>query len=214
MKVTKFPKPLTKKYLRLAVVYRRFAGRTPGFDFSMQALLDCQVAESKGIKAQKNNGYVFGKWAKDISVATWREDIVAGHFCKAEFHTPCNKWWAEPALESVIVPAWFPFDVNTYTPPTTEKLLAEIAKCTKADMMFNYWNLSGVPCPFFCIIAESITAADKMFVAEFGIHPSKLSKIVVRFETPGYTPWYYRESPAPKPPNFYYKDLLALLTRS
>lgn len=114
MKITKFPKPLTKKYLRLASVYRRFAGRTSGFDFSMQALLDCQAAESKGIKAQKNNGYVFGKWAKDISVATWREDIVAGHFCKAEFHTPCNKWWAEPALESVMVPVWFPFDRTTY----------------------------------------------------------------------------------------------------
>jgi hypothetical protein len=136
MKVTKFPKPLTKKYLRLASVYRRFAGRNSGYDFSLQALIDCHAYESRGIKAQKNNGYLFGKWAKDISVATWREDIVAGHFCKIEFHTPCNKWWAEPALESVIVPVWFPFDKNTYKTarkpdPTADDVMTELDKCPK-----------------------------------------------------------------------------------
>lgn len=110
MKITKFPRPLTKKYLRLASVYRRFAGRNCGFDFSLQSLLECHSFESKGISGSKKNGYIFGKWAKDISVATWREDIEAGLFCKAEFHTPCNKWWAEPALESVVVPVWFPFN--------------------------------------------------------------------------------------------------------
>lgn len=114
MKVTKFPRPLTKKYLRLAAVYRRYAGRKSGFDFSMQALIDRHQFESKGIKAKKDNGYVFGKWAKDISVATWREDIVAGHFCKAEFYTPLDKWWTEPALESLVVPVWFPYDKETY----------------------------------------------------------------------------------------------------
>lgn len=114
MKITKFPKPLTKKYLRLASVYRRFAGRKSGFDFSLQALIDCFEFESNGIKAQKNNGYIFGKWAKDISLSTWREDIEAGLFCKAEFYTPCNKWWVEPALETVIPNTWFPFDKATY----------------------------------------------------------------------------------------------------
>lgn len=76
----------------------------------MQSLIDCFHYESNGKPAQKNNGYVFGKWAKDISVATWREDLYAGLCCKAEFHTPCNKWWAEPALESVVVPVWFPYE--------------------------------------------------------------------------------------------------------
>jgi len=121
MKVTKFPKSLAKKYLRIASVYRRFAGRKSGFDFSLQALLDCHAHESKGTPALRNNGYVFGKWAKDISVATWREDIMSGLCCKAEFHTPCNKWWAEPALESVIPPVWFPFDVATYKSPEIMK---------------------------------------------------------------------------------------------
>jgi len=122
MKISKFPKPLTKKYLRMASIYRRFAGRNSGFDFSLKALLDCYNFESSGIKAQKNNGYVYGKWAKDISVTTWREDILAGYFCKYEFYTPCNKWWAEPALESLIVPAWFPYNPESYTPPTKEKM--------------------------------------------------------------------------------------------
>jgi hypothetical protein len=110
MKVRKFPKPLKKKYLRIASVYRRFAGRSPHFDFSLESLIECFEYESHGKPASKKNGYVFGKWAKDITVATWREDLEAGLFCKAEFYTPCDKWWAEPALESVIVPAWFPYE--------------------------------------------------------------------------------------------------------
>lgn len=142
MNVTKFPRPLTKKYLRLASVYRRFAGRDSGFDFSLGALLDCHAHESNGIKAKKNNGYVFGKWAKDISVATWREDIMAGHFCKAEFYTPCDKWWAEPALESVVVPTWFPFDRKTsdkikdgvLVPGTNETMLQELKECLPPEV--------------------------------------------------------------------------------
>lgn len=136
MKVAKFPKPLTKKYLRLAAVYRRYAGRKSGFDFSLQALIDCHQFESKGIKAKKDNGYIFGKWAKDISVATWREDIVAGHFCKAEFYTPLDKWWTEPALESLIVPLWFPFDKTTYVSenlpnPSAKDVWAHCLKATE-----------------------------------------------------------------------------------
>lgn len=82
-------------------------------------------------------------------------------------------------------------------------------------MMFKYWSLSGVPCPFFYIEAETITEADKLFQAEFGTHPSKLSKIVVRFETSTYVPGYFRKdhkAHLPKP-TFFFKDLLNLLEK-
>ena len=81
--------------------------------------------------------------------------------------------------------------------------------------LFKYWNLSGVPCPFYYIHANSITEADKAFQAEFGVHPSKLNKIVVRFENPNYSPGYPRKDyldhlPAP---TFFYEDLLTALYR-
>ena len=98
----------------MASVYRRFAGRNSGFDFSLQALLECYEHETNGKPSAKTNGYVYGKWAKDISVVTWREDIENGYFCKAEFYTPCNKWWAEDALKSVIVSTWFPFEKSEH----------------------------------------------------------------------------------------------------
>lgn len=78
-------------------------------DFSATALIECYKHESLGgPRPPKSNGYVFGKWAKDVTIATWREDVASGLFCKAEFITPLSKWYAEPALATVIAPAWFP----------------------------------------------------------------------------------------------------------
>ena len=77
----------------------------------MDMLLECYEHESNGKPYNRKNGYIFGKWAKDISVATWREDIQAGTFAKFEFHTPLDKWWTEPALKGVIVSVpWFPYE--------------------------------------------------------------------------------------------------------
>jgi len=113
MKLRKWPKKLTRKYLRVASVYRRFAGRSTHYDFSLEMLLECYEHESNGGPVSKKNGYIFGKWAKDISVATWREDIQAGTFAKFEFYTPLDRWWTEPALKGVIVSVpWFPHERN------------------------------------------------------------------------------------------------------
>lgn len=106
-----------RSYLRLASVYRRFCGRNEQLDFSEQALLDCYLHESRGLaikkyygtESHKNNGYVIGKWAKDISVTTWKEDITNGYLCKAEFITPLTRWWVDDALIGVISAIWFPF---------------------------------------------------------------------------------------------------------
>lgn len=116
MKTRKWPKKFSKKYLRRASVYRRAAGRNSGMDFSFEALEACFDKESIGKPCHdRNNGFLFGKWALDISITTWIEDIEAGHFCKADFYTPITRWYAEPALQNVIPPTWFPFDKSNRT---------------------------------------------------------------------------------------------------
>jgi len=110
MKAGNFPSYISRKYLRLAAVYRRFAGRSPHFDFSLESLVECYRHETYGEPSSRKNGYVFGKWAKDISVVTWIEDILKGDACKAEFIFGIDSWWAKPALENVIVPTWFPHE--------------------------------------------------------------------------------------------------------
>lgn len=102
-------KILTKKYLRLAAVYRRFAERSPHYDFSMKSLIECFRHETYGDKHASMNGYVHGKHLKDITVSMWIEDIYKGNFCKAEFLTPLNKWWVAKTFDTIIPPIWFPF---------------------------------------------------------------------------------------------------------
>jgi hypothetical protein len=105
VKVTKFP--LSRKYVRLASVYRRFAERSPHFDFSLHSLIECFNHESRGTPVSSHNGYKHGKWMKDITVAQWIEDIGRGDMCKAEFLTPLNRWWATKALSNVVAAPLF-----------------------------------------------------------------------------------------------------------
>lgn len=101
---------ISRKYLRLAAVYRRYAGPNTGFSFTKEMLKECYNHETHGGSASKHNGFVFGKWCKDLSVVQWVEDVRKGNACKAEFYTPKDQWWAEPALKNVVVgPAFFPF---------------------------------------------------------------------------------------------------------
>lgn len=110
MKVAKFPGNIKKKYLRLASVYRRSASRDTTFDWSVSALIECHAHESTGAPLSKSNGYGYGKWMKDINLASWIEDIQKGDFCKFEFTRGIDRWWSEPALRNVIVPTWFPYE--------------------------------------------------------------------------------------------------------
>ncbi len=109
MKIPSFPKIIRRAYLRRASVYRRAAGRKSSFDFSADALIECFRHESYGDECKKDNGYLFGKLALDITISSWREDIEAGLFCKAEFYTPITKWYAEPALRSCCAVELFPW---------------------------------------------------------------------------------------------------------
>jgi hypothetical protein len=73
-------------------------------------LIECFRHETYGERYSINNGYVFGKHCKDISISMWIEDIQRGLFCKAEFLTPLNRWWAEPALKNIITGTLFPYN--------------------------------------------------------------------------------------------------------
>lgn len=108
-------KKIKRSYLRTAAAYRRFGN--PSMDFSEEMLIECFLHESTGSQFSKTNGYVNGKWMKDISVATWKEDIEKGDFCKAEFiyiHKTTikskNGWWAEKALEFVVTNPLFGYN--------------------------------------------------------------------------------------------------------
>jgi hypothetical protein len=107
-----FPRNISRKYLRMASVYRRAAGgKLCGYDFSLDSLVECYNNETFGTKvSSKRNGYIFGKWNKDIAITTWREDILKGDSCKVEYYTPITKWYAEPALKNLVVPTWFPYE--------------------------------------------------------------------------------------------------------
>lgn len=110
MKVGNFGK-IKRKYLRLAAVYRRFAERNPNYNFSIDALIECYNNETHGSPTTiPNNGYIIGKKWKDLTIQTWREDISAGYFCKAEYITPLSRWYAEPALSTVIPAILFSYE--------------------------------------------------------------------------------------------------------
>lgn len=106
---------ISRTYLRHAAAYRRYAGDVP-FDFSVAALIACYRHETFGEPAAKRNGFIYGKWVRDISVVQWIEDIRRGDACKHEFYTPKDKWWARPALENIVPGTFFPYsselDIN------------------------------------------------------------------------------------------------------
>ena len=81
-------KGISKKYAMRAAYYRRVArSHMSGLDFSEEALRALHAKESRGVGSVDKavNGYAYGKWLIDLSVAMWVEDIQSGNACKAEF---------------------------------------------------------------------------------------------------------------------------------
>lgn len=72
---------------------------------------------------------------------------------------------------------------------------------------YQYWNISGVPAPFFYVEASSILEADKLFFDEFKVHPSKLGHVVERASL-GNGYGYKRKYPQTVSRTFFYKDLV------
>ena len=90
----------TKRWLRMAEVYKRFTGRESGLvdqsdlDFSDEAAAEMFEFETTGRgdlrtgvfgklrrlgePVEKTNGYAFGKHRMDLTVEMWREDLPRG----------------------------------------------------------------------------------------------------------------------------------------
>jgi hypothetical protein len=104
--------------LRLAATYRRFAEYKTQhyYDFSWDMLVECYNRETHGKPASDRNGYLYGKWCRDITVGMWIEDIRRGDFCKWEFITINNRWWLLPIFDTITSTPLFGH-VKTITQP-------------------------------------------------------------------------------------------------
>jgi len=108
---------ISKKYALRAAHYRRTAkGQgVSGLDFSEAALRELFDWESRGVGSvdKGKNGYAYGKWCVDLSVAMWVEDLLKGDVCKAEFlQTRIQKLHNTKKLEAVIPYTFFPHAIT------------------------------------------------------------------------------------------------------
>ncbi|WEM34425.1 hypothetical protein [Xanthomonas phage X1] len=75
---------IPENYRRVAESFYRPHGCT--LDFSQKALLQAFEKETYGVDHDMSkNGWAFGKKAFDITVASWREDLAEGLFCKYDY---------------------------------------------------------------------------------------------------------------------------------
>lgn len=87
---------ISKKWLKMAEMYKRFATDFPSADFSRKSAEDMFIFESKGIQLLKghNNGFAFGKKWMDVTLAMWKEDIEKGNlFIEELLHDNYPKWF-------------------------------------------------------------------------------------------------------------------------
>lgn len=66
----------SKKWLKMAEVYRYFARAYKDLDFSEEAALEMYLYESNGTTFIRfKNGYYLGKHLMDLNLAMWKESI-------------------------------------------------------------------------------------------------------------------------------------------
>ena len=87
---------VSKKYKRMADMYRYFSRDFQNLDYSAEALEEMYHYESMGGPSPDDrNGYLIGKRYMDVNIAMWKEDIEKGLLFKSELY-------ADPAY-----PEWF-----------------------------------------------------------------------------------------------------------
>ncbi len=109
---------VSKKYALRAALYRRVAKsqKNKGFVFDEKALREMHDWESRGVGNvdKQKNGFAYGKWCVDLSVAMWVEDLNKGDFCKAEFlQTRIQKLHNTKKLENIFANTFFPYERST-----------------------------------------------------------------------------------------------------
>lgn len=118
MKTFKHPR-ITKRFALRAAAYRRSAKANgqQKMSFTIEDLDELFLFESCGVRnrsfdeMKRTNGFAYGKWVRDLSVAMMLDDISRGDFCKAEFlASPIQRLHNGPILRGVCAPTWFPYD--------------------------------------------------------------------------------------------------------
>ena len=72
------------RYRRIAETFYRVSGSD--LDYSERALFEAFERETFGSNHDMSrNGFAFGKKAFDITVASWKEDLADGLFCKWDY---------------------------------------------------------------------------------------------------------------------------------
>lgn len=95
----------SKKWAKMAEIYKLFSDHHENIDFSNQALQEMFEYETFGkgdlrlnIFANKNgkfNGYAVGKHWMDVTIAMWKEDIKEGLLFKFELKKEYPEWFLE-----------------------------------------------------------------------------------------------------------------------
>lgn len=90
---------LSKNWLKMAEMYKRFAGESCPFDFSDEAAKEAFLFESTGRGTpSKTNGFLYGKSVMDITVKMWKQDLVDMILHIQELKEDFPEWFLEKVL--------------------------------------------------------------------------------------------------------------------
>lgn len=88
----------TRKFRRMAEMYRRFARGFDGMDFSEEALQEAYQAETFGSAIDRSNGYRQGKMMVDLTVSMWLEDLPDMLLFSEELYEDFPAWFLNKVL--------------------------------------------------------------------------------------------------------------------
>lgn len=105
---------LSRNALSAAWAYRRVAlneSKQFNHDFSLESLMAMYNYETYGKYKYPEpdkckNGYAYGKWLMDLTVAMWKEDLMQGNFCKHELLKNCSSHY-KPAIRNSTLISFF-----------------------------------------------------------------------------------------------------------
>lgn len=91
----------------MAELYKRFAGKRKGLDFSVKAKKEMFKFESTGkgdieiniFNEGKVNGYAVGKKLMDITITMWKEDVLKGLIYLFELYEDFPHWFINKVFD-------------------------------------------------------------------------------------------------------------------
>jgi hypothetical protein len=91
---------ISKRFLRMAAIYKIFAMGAEKLDFSDAAREEMFVAETYGKFVSESNGFANGKKWMDVNLSMWKQDIRDGLLRKKELYEDpmFPDWWLNRVL--------------------------------------------------------------------------------------------------------------------